>query len=517
LRIQLLNKMPRSRKSKAKSNINSESELKKANAAGRAMNDITGGLANMVADILNRDDFDLSKFSENGSGDNKSRASMYKKAMAEGHKKGLTDQKLIEESFEKSLSGKMSEEDYGDGDQKPLRRGKAQALRTHWANGGDYSPLHNFHLSDWSRDCYNGHIEKVKARLADEASVKKWLDYRESSLRFNGILHIINGARSLAFTGFMSSYKGDSKGKHMECLKFLLSKGANPNCKDVAGYTPIHHCTLHRYTALTLKMAEVLVKHGADVNLTNRFGDNALSEPVMHRQMDPIHFLMKNGISVDAASYDGGITPYKTAHYFPEVKHVLNTYLEERNRELRRKSNLEGKYRSCSVCQKQCSQRCQGCYETWYCDAKCQKEAWKAHKEDCKQIRAEYKTAKFTTKNEVEITYNTNQALAYKQKFNPKKTQFIVKVQIPGQLNDMSSKREEYQYLEAGGLLVYNSDRSIMGYLIRSENRELQAALIDTINKHGNPKGMKGYFLAIMTKDGLLSINPKRIQLPQTW
>jgi len=511
--------MPRSRKPK-KSNINVESELKAANAVGRGMDDLTGGLAKMLADMMTADDFHpgmLDLAAAGGSGDGNSRAQSYLKALSEGHERGLTDlnETLIQQSV--SRSGKMSKEDYGDGDQKPLRRGKAQALRTHWSNGGDYSPLTNPHLSDWSRDCYNGHLDKVKARLATEDGVKKWLDYRESSLRFNGIIHVINGARSLAFSGYMSSYRGDRKGKHMKCLEFLLSKGADPNCKDVAGYTPIHHCTLHRYTPLTLEMAQVLVKHGADVNKTNRFRSSAIIEPIMHRQLDPIHFLMKNGATIDKAEHDGDTTAYKIAANFPDVKHVLNTYLEERNRELRRKSNLEGKYRSCSVCQAQCSLRCQGCFEKWYCNAQCQKEAWKTHKEECKKVRAEYRTATLSKKPGCMLVYNTNDALAYKKEYAPKKSQFIMKVQVPAGLTTMSSKHQQHKMLEEGGLLVYNKDRSIMGNLRKSENKDLQEALIAIIRKEGSPKGMKGYFLAILDKDGSLCINPKRIQLPESW
>jgi hypothetical protein len=36
------------------------------------------------------------------------------------------------------------------------------------AGGADYNPLANDHLSDWSRDCYNGYLDEVKRHLVSQ-------------------------------------------------------------------------------------------------------------------------------------------------------------------------------------------------------------------------------------------------------------------------------------------------------------------------------------------------------------
>ena len=64
------------------------------------------------------------------------------------------------------------------------------------------------------------------------------------------------------------------------------------NARDLAGHTPLFSCTGMLGNGLTLKIAELLLKHGADINATNRMGCTPLFEPTMASRFDCIDFLL---------------------------------------------------------------------------------------------------------------------------------------------------------------------------------------------------------------------------------
>ena len=80
----------------------------------------------------------------------------------------------------------------------------------------------------------------------------------------------------------------------MGCIQHLIAKGARVNARDLAGHTPLFHCTGMMATGLTLKIADILLKNGADVNATNRMGCTPLFEPAMSSRFDCVDFLLVN-------------------------------------------------------------------------------------------------------------------------------------------------------------------------------------------------------------------------------
>ena len=43
----------------------------------------------------------------------------------------------------------------------------------------------------------------------------------------------------------------------------------------------------------------------------------------------------------------------------------------------------EASEKQCGSCGKTCAQQCSLCRDAFYCNAECQKKAWKAHKKQC--------------------------------------------------------------------------------------------------------------------------------------
>ena len=155
-------------------------------------------------------------------------------------------------------------------------------------------------------------------------------------------------------------------------------------------------------------------------------------------------------------------------------------------------------------------------FQVKYCGATCQKAAWKEHKVACRQTRANYKPAtvqknyggvtNFSRKKEAEI-------LTVRQ--NPSLSQFVIKVQAP--LADPTGSKN-------GGkpLMIYDKDRSFSGLLHNTpEQEELYYGLVDTINREGVVKGLKGFFYALhksSDKENIfLEINPKQVVKGQSW
>ena len=78
------------------------------------------------------------------------------------------------------------------------------------------------------------------------------------------------------------------------------------SCKDVAGYTPVHHCTFRASSAVTLHgIFPLLVAAGADVNASTRAGRVALAEPTMTHRDDCVTALMQAGADPTIADLAG--------------------------------------------------------------------------------------------------------------------------------------------------------------------------------------------------------------------
>ena len=85
-------------------------------------------------------------------------------------------------------------------------------------------------------------------------------------------------------------------------LKYLLSKGANPNSLDESDLLPLDLCS----STSTMKL---LIDHGADVSRVNLL-HHAISWPNNTYSEDTLEFLLKVGVDINAcAVYTGDAPP----------------------------------------------------------------------------------------------------------------------------------------------------------------------------------------------------------------
>ena len=205
---------------------------------------------------------------------------------------------------------------YEDSDQTPLQGDELQFLKFQWSSGMDCNPIspENDHLSGWLRALWWGDFPLVMSFIdrVRKDQVSKLLENRESLMNMSAVFHVIEGARTFRGDGdrmkdhrIAANMIKEVKEGHEKILKKLIELGANIHAKDVAGYTPLHHCLTSVGNSVTLTMARELLRAGADPNTQNRFGCTPLVEPVTNKNMEQINLLLEFGADHDIKDNDG--------------------------------------------------------------------------------------------------------------------------------------------------------------------------------------------------------------------
>lgn len=87
-------------------------------------------------------------------------------------------------------------------------------------------------------------------------------------------------------------------------IRFLLSKGAEPDAQDNEGMTPLMTATMLRFT----DGMEALIAGGANVNHANRAGETALIRAVQIGDTASVRLLMKNGADPNVTDNRSGMS-----------------------------------------------------------------------------------------------------------------------------------------------------------------------------------------------------------------
>jgi len=433
------------------------------------------------------------------------------------HKANTEEEKKVEKRAKERLNQLLREirqtnlgDNYVDSDQSPLKGIEAQVLRNAWADGLDIHPANGL-MSPWAKALFSGDYEETMRMLDQASDVSKLLEKRESLYNISAIFFVIIGSRCLTntFPQFDSMRdEVENKEGHTQILSKLLELGSDLSARDIAGYTPLHHCLTAMATPTTLNMAVLLLKAGADPNLQNRFGASPLFECIMSAKLDAVKLLLHFGGRFDVMDNDG-TTCFDLASHFPKVNALVSEAGAEAAKKARAEKKLEGAFKcGAAGCGRHGSKRCTGCYLVYFCSDTCFKETWATHKSNCKETRAQYKTVKLTTQFMMNLNYRSNQVTTSKgANTPPAKKHFVVKVQVPQGLNNEP-------------LMVYNEDRSMMGVLKKASAPQVYDNLVVSIDKRG-VKGLKGFFYAIYKKEDAssvtLEINPEVVLPPEKW
>ena len=88
------------------------------------------------------------------------------------------------------------------------------------------------------------------------------------------------------------------------------------------GYSAFHESMLNH---IDLELGELLLKHGADVNLRDAFGTTALHGAVMSSQETVVRFLLKHGANIHIKCNDG-ITPLDLSKHHIRIQALFQNH-----------------------------------------------------------------------------------------------------------------------------------------------------------------------------------------------
>jgi|AntAceMinimDraft_1070359.scaffolds.fasta_scaffold19976_2 hypothetical protein len=207
-----------------------------------------------------------------------------------------------------------------------------------WGSGADFNPvtpsmskfLPKFHLH-----CCNGDAQAVEASIAEaraadvaeavEVAAKRaaqaaggihgeedaigdddecptylttLLEHRASMLRLPPIISCINGARMISKGQLPRDVT--ARADHLRVARALLSAGCRVDARDVAGHTPLHHCTTSQCSDESIAIASLLIARGADVEAKIRAGSMPIAAPMMSRKLNAVTLLLGAGANPDA-------------------------------------------------------------------------------------------------------------------------------------------------------------------------------------------------------------------------
>ena len=329
------------------------------------------------------------------------------------------------------------------------------------------------------------------------------MDRRESLLRMNGLMHVVQGYR----------LKLSTLDKAMECVKFLVEKGTPVDSKDVAGHTCVHMCTGKFGHKGTCEIGKYLLEKGADINIKNRFGATALFETVQNINFECLDWLLENGADPDVYDNDG-LHMFKHCQTIPGMRAKMTAYTHKLAKKKRDEAAKEGIYRKCAFCLKDTSKRCSGCYLVWYCCRECQISGWKDHKKECKEMQKEYVEVKLSyyRQGQCHVFLPDAQTMC-----NLKgRSHFIVKIQAPLNVFESSRRIRGKKSPETELCYVYNAENTINGHISSKQSPSVFQEALEAVKTHGL-MGAKAYFYAIWEEGKGLKINLKRVQPPESW
>eukprot|EP00026_Physarum_polycephalum_P003824 Phypoly_transcript_03840.p1 GENE.Phypoly_transcript_03840~~Phypoly_transcript_03840.p1 ORF type:complete len:767 (+),score=95.81 Phypoly_transcript_03840:20-2320(+) len=158
---------------------------------------------------------------------------------------------------------------------------------------------------------------------------------------------------------------GEESANLLECVKFLLEEGADPNIGSP--FFPIHNISIDG----NVEALSLLVDHGAQIDAQDaQYGNTALHYAVMGNHIRAVEYLLQ-----------------KNAKILPNKERITPPQLAESERfEDICKLFTSGKNKnSCSFCGITAVTRCSACRMAYYCSQDHQRKDWPKHKLSCKK------------------------------------------------------------------------------------------------------------------------------------
>mmetsp|Transcript_20126 Transcript_20126/g.24928 ORF Transcript_20126/g.24928 Transcript_20126/m.24928 type:complete len:779 (-) Transcript_20126:273-2609(-) len=288
---------------------------------------------------------------------------------------------------------------YDDGDQSFVRAAlpddPGQRLRDIRVQGMDFC-LENIQTT-FAKNCFFGGVQFVEGAInkvkSSKRELKKLIEFRELLLRFSPLHLIISGAMCIKAGPNLSR---ETPGMEwVATCRLLLEHGANPNARDVAGYSLLHHVS-NSENDHCLSMCSLLCSEfGADPNIRNRFGTVPLRDIVLQNHVKMAKILLEHGADPSLEDTSERILSMQerasSTNPEREYRPITSATLARANPIMSRLiaqamlKNAEHIIFYCSNpgCTNRADKVCKGCRRAWYCSIECQRNHYATHKSEC--------------------------------------------------------------------------------------------------------------------------------------
>lgn len=201
------------------------------------------------------------------------------------------------------------------------------------------------------------------------------MDSFETPLKLGYASLVVIGARSLETSSDLEVSESNpfGMGRHVDLLKFLLSKGAPVDLEDIAGRTALNHAITYPGRVQRTDITRILLEQGANVNHQGRFGGVALTEALNQNHSPVVDVLMEFGAALDVMDFTTTLTPRNMLKACgPQVISVVQRWI-------RRRAGVDDPPlgdKWCDNCRMEGLKlsKCGNCKTTRYCGKVCQRE-----------------------------------------------------------------------------------------------------------------------------------------------
>jgi hypothetical protein len=201
------------------------------------------------------------------------------------------------------------------------------------------------------------------------------LDSRETALKLGYASLVVIGARSFK-RGLDLEISGSNPfgmGRHVDLLKFLLSKGAPVDLEDIAGRTALYHAIAFPVRSQRADIIRTLLELGANANHRDRFGGVVLTEALLQNRPASVDILMEYGATLDVQGLGKALVPRNVLNVCgPQVTTVVQKWIRRRAGE--DDPPLSDNW--CDNCRAEGLKlsKCANCKTSRYCGKVCQRE-----------------------------------------------------------------------------------------------------------------------------------------------
>lgn len=230
----------------------------------------------------------------------------------------------------------------GDGDQSPVSGQQASEMLAEIHKFGDYLNVES--LSEFHQDVVLGYHEEV-ARCFGIVGIDFAVRSRcNEPFRFTCLHLVVYGKQVEAYNKkhMIAVISHQSRIDHIKVAKLLLKHGANVNAKDYYGFTPLHRATSGNPQ---LEIAKLLIEAGADVNSRNRMGLVPLHQALMCKEFESCKLLLDSGADPECCDNDGlsVLQLSWTAFCIPSIRELIwNHVTKSKQKKVQKSKKVNG-------------------------------------------------------------------------------------------------------------------------------------------------------------------------------